>query len=153
MDMEHGTWDMDMDMDMGMVVVVVVVRGSMFATPGAPRTRYNPPLPHVQHHPFPSPSPSPLPPPSLAPPPPLSPPSPSPSPSPKPKPKPSPHRSQAHPARDTLEKAARLMFDISTSVNEQMGSGMSSLAPLLERLTPYRDLVALLPAAQARRLL
>ena len=130
MDMEHGTWDMDMDMDMGMVVVVVVVRGSMFATPGAPRTRYNPPLPHVQHHPFPSPSPSP-----------------------KPKPKPSPHRSQAHPARDTLEKAARLMFDISTSVNEQMGSGMSSLAPLLERLTPYRDLVALLPAAQARRLL
>ena len=130
MDMEHGTWDMDMDMDMGMVVVVVVVRGSMFVTPGAPRTRYNPPLPHVQHHPFPSPSPSP-----------------------KPKPKPSPHRSQAHPARDTLEKAARLMFDISTSVNEQMGSGMSSLAPLLERLTPYRDLVALLPAAQARRLL
>ena len=43
---------------------------------------------------------------------------------------PLPYPSQAHPARDMLEKAARLMFDISTSVNEQMGSGTSSLMPL-----------------------
>ena len=47
------------------------------------------------------------------------------------------------------------MFDISTSVNEQMSQPKTSLSllPLLERLTPYRDLVALLPASQGRRLL
>lgn len=45
---------------------------------------------------------------------------------------------QLHPSRDMLEKAARLMFDVSTSVNEQMNHPALSLTPLLDKLAPVR---------------